>query len=43
MSEQTKLHPIMFAGTGSDVGKSISEYEDACHINEHTLSFAASY
>ncbi|MDR1202378.1 MAG: cobyric acid synthase [Tannerellaceae bacterium] len=23
MSEQTKLHPIMFAGTGSDVGKSI--------------------
>jgi adenosylcobyric acid synthase len=23
MSEQTKLHPIMFAGTGSDVGKSV--------------------
>lgn len=23
MSERTKLHPVMFAGTGSDVGKSI--------------------
>ncbi|MDD3061424.1 MAG: cobyric acid synthase [Massilibacteroides sp.] len=38
MSEKTKLHPIMFAGTGSDVGKSIiaSAFcrifrQDGCH------------